>query len=681
MILAAATFAAAQQQPDDRSTARPPAARQLPVWDGPPAPIPPNVINRDDQGRATIRAFRVDQPPVFDGRLDDEIYRTVPGASGFIQALPREGAPASEPTDVWILFDDKNLYVSARCYDSHPERQIVNELRRDNASGINGNEGLSLGLDTFFDRRNGYSFQTNALGMVRDQAVADNRANDSWNTVWDVRTRRDENGWTAEFVIPFKSLRYPGAGPQVWGITVRRYVRWSNEISHLTRVSGAFGSDGVNQVNLYATLVGLETPAQSLTLEVKPYVISTVTTDRTATVPLSNDLTGAAGLDLKYGLTRGLTADITVNTDFAQVEEDLQQVNLTRFSLFFDEKRDFFLEGIGIFGFAGLTSALRGQTETDAEAPILFFSRQIGLSQGQTVPVVAGGRVSGRSGPYSIGFLNIQTGDKASARAVSTNFTVATLKRNILRRSQIGVMVTRRAPSAGDKESNLAGGVDGTFRFGRFVNFVTYYARTKTDRLAGADTSYRGKFDYTGDRYALSLEHTMVGANFNPEIGFVRRVDFRRSYGLARFSPRTRNSRTIRQLTYEASLDYISNPAGTLVQNREAKGLFGIALHNSDSFRIDYRRDYEFLPKNFTIATGVVVPSGGYEYQSVNASYRVGTQRKISGSVNVSRGTLYNGTITTASYSGRIAGPRGGHCSTSGWRLRCATPGIVARRP
>lgn len=649
-VLAGAVLAGAQEIDEHAPVPLPRMA-----WDGPPAPVWPEVITRDDTGRATVRATRLAQPLEIDGRLDEEIYRTVPGAAGFIQSLPDEGAPALELTDIWVFFDDRNLYVSARCWDSHAERMVANELTRDSGNAINGNEGFSVGIDTFLDRRNGYSFQTNAIGALREQAIGDHNANDAWNTVWDVRVSRDDKGWSAEFVIPFKSLRYPSAGPQVWGFQARRYVRWSNEMSHLTRVARQYATNGVNQMNLAGTLVGVETPATSPLREVKPYAMSTVLTDKTAATPISNDLTSNFGLDFKYGVTRGLIADVTVNTDFAQVEEDSQQVNLTRFNLFFNERRDFFLENIGIFGFANLTSALRGQTETDAEAPILFFSRQIGLSGGQAVPVRAGGRLSGRAGPYSLGVLNIQTDDKPSAGAVSTNFTVATLKRNILRRSIVGAMVTRRSPAASRDDDNLSAGVDGVFRFYRNVNFITYYAQTRTSGLTGNDRSYRGKFEYNGDRYATTLEHMMVGDAFNPEIGFVRRVDFRRSYAMSRFSPRPQHSRLVRQYTYQASVDYITNPGATLLQNRDAKGLFGIAFHNSDAITVNYASSHEYLPRDFAIATGVVVPAGGYDYQAISATYSMGTQRPVSGSFVAGRQGLYEGTRTTASYSGRVA--------------------------
>ena len=377
----------------------PAAAQDLSRPDaGPPSPIAPATVTRDERGRATVRAVRISQPIRLDGRLDEEMYTSIPPIDGFIQQLPVEGVPATEPTEMWIFFDDDTLYISARCHDSQPDRIAANELRRDNQNVFTVNDNLSVTLDTFFDQRNAFFFQTNPIGALRDQFVSDGAFNLNWNAVWDVKTSRSEAGYTVEMAIPFKSLRYRSAGPQTWGINVRRVVKSKNETSTLTRVPASYSGNGVAQMAVAATLVGLETPAQSMNLEFKPYAVSSLTTDRTARVPYSNDISPNAGIDVKYGLTRGMTADLTVNTDFAQIEEDQQQINLTRFNLFFPEKRDFFLEGQGIFDFGGVS----GQRTSNVD-PILFFSRRIGLSAGQSVPVIAGGRVTGKAGRFDVG--------------------------------------------------------------------------------------------------------------------------------------------------------------------------------------------------------------------------------------------------------------------------------------
>jgi hypothetical protein len=418
-------------------------------------------------------------------------------------------------------------------------------------------------------------------------------------------------------------------------------------------VPAAYGNGGINRMNAAGTLVGVETPSQALNLELKPYAVASVNTDLAAASPYTNNPTKNAGFDFKYGLTRGLTLDATVNTDFAQVEEDAQQINLTRFSLFFPEKRDFFLEGEGIFQFGGAAIGERGGNGTVPEVPILFFSRQIGLSNGQMVPVRTGARVTGRAGAYSIGALNIETGEKLSAGAPSTNFSVIRLKRDVFRRSTIGVIATRRAPSVitNGQGANYAGGVDANLGFFESLNLIGYYAKTGTPGVHARDTSYRGRFDYGGDKLGVEFEHMLVGEQFNPEVGYVRRADFRRTYANLRLSHRTKRSRVLRRTSWESYADYIENAARTMVQNKQLKSQINFEFHNSDQFRVDYTADYELLPTDFNIATGVIVPRGGYEYQSFNTRYYLGQQRKVSGSITASIGTLYEGTKRSVGYS------------------------------
>jgi hypothetical protein len=253
---------------------------------------------------------RLDAPLKVDGHLDEEIYSLVQPITDFIQQEPREGTPATEKTDAWIFFDSGSLYIAARCWDSHPEREIANELRRDNGNVL-GNENFTFVIDTLHDRRNGYLFQTNPLGALRDMVVTDDQQNSSWNGIWFVKTGRFERGWTLEVEIPFKTLRYRGNGAQTWGINLRRLVKWKNEISYLSLVPAALGVGGVSRMGSAATLVDIETPTQSKNLELKPYAVSSVTTDRTAATPFSNDPTGNAGFDFKYGVTRSLIADAT----------------------------------------------------------------------------------------------------------------------------------------------------------------------------------------------------------------------------------------------------------------------------------------------------------------------------------------------------------------------------------
>ena len=614
----------------------------------PPPPVSPEVITRDDAGRATVRAVRLTEPLVFDGALDEPVYQEVPAVTGLIQVEPVAGVPASERTDAWIFFDDDRVYISVRCWDSAPESQwVMNEMRRDNQA-VFQNENVTVLLDTFHDRRNAVYLLATPLGARFDgQVTNEQEFNADWNPVWEVQTGRFDGGWTLEMAIPFTSLRYRPGRTQVWGLQIRRMIRWKNEVVYLTPIPAARGAGGVFLVSLSATLVGLEAPEQSRTLELKPFAITDLTTDRTATPPVSNDLSGDVGIDVKYAVTQNLTADVTVNTDFAQVEADEQQVNLTRFSLFFPEKREFFLENQGTFTFGGSGAGPFGGSR---DTPVIFYSRQIGLAQGREVPLDAGGRLTGRFGAFSVGALNIQTDSEPVSGARSTNFSVVRVKRDLLRRSSIGAIVTRRSQSTRSSGSNETYGLDGTFAFYDNVSVNTYWAKTRT-RGFEDDVSYRANFDYRGDRYGAELERLVVGTDFNPEVGFLRRDDFERSFGSVRFSPRPQSIAAIRKVSYSAQLDYLTDRAGVL-ETREAQGRFGIEFENSDNLDVTYTRSYELLSEPFSIAPDVTIPRGGYGFQDVRATFRLGQQRRVSGSMQARHGSFFSGNRTSLGFTG-----------------------------
>jgi hypothetical protein len=610
----------------------------------PPAPDAPETIVRSAAG-ATVRAVRIAAALQLDGVLDEALYETVRPASGFIQSEPTPGAAATDQTEVWVSFDDDNVYVSLRCWDADMDI-VATEMRRDNISLFQANDHVMFVFDTFGDRRNGVSFLVNAIGGRMDGQISnENQYNRDWNAIWDVATGRFENGWTVEAAIPFKSLRYPGAGPQTWGFNVLRPSRTLNEISFLMPMPPARGQAAFQQVSLAATLVGLDAPPSSRTFEVNPYVTSSATSD----VPRDiDDVSGDVGLDVKLGITQGLTADLTVNTDFAQVEADEQQVNLTRFSLFFPEKREFFLENAGTFSFGGV--AVSGRNAGGGEAPILFYSRRIGLEAGQLVPLQAGGRVTGRMGPFSVGALSIRS-DEVEATAPATTFSVVRLKRDVLRRSAIGVLATARSATGADTGGSYAYGVDGTFGFFESLSINTYWARTRTEGQADEGVSYRAQLDYNADRYGVELERLVVDERFDPAIGFVRRDDMRRSFASFRFSPRPASLAAVRQFNLTGSLNYIENGASVL-ETREQVGTFEAELDNDDSASVTYTRSYEFLPRPFQISPGITLPVGGYGFDDVAASYTLAQQRPLRAVFGVSRGSFYSGHKTTFSATG-----------------------------
>ena len=633
--------------------------------DDPPPPVPPAVVTRDG-GRATVRAIRLTTGLRVDGRLDEPVYREVAPVSDFVQQLPDEGAPATERTDAWVMFDDENFYVSGRCWDSAPPGEwAATDMQRDSRNMLN-NDLFGFLIDTFYDRRNALLFYANPLGGFVDQQITnEGNPNRDWNPVWDVRTDRFDGGWTIEMVVPFKSLRYRPTRDQVWGIQLRRTVIRKNEWAYLTLIpisaAGFGGRGGVFRVSAAGTLVGLEAPPAGRPLEVKPYAIGGVATDLGARPPERREGDGAFGVDLKYGITENLTADFTYNTDFAQVEVDEQQVNLTRFNLFFPEKREFFLEGRGIFSFARgsfrTARSLRQESVLGGgDAPTLFYSRRIGLRGSQVVPILGGGRVTGKVGPFDVGALAIRTDDETGTTADDTAFTVLRVKRDLLRRSSIGGIVTHRTRSLDGAGTNAAFGADASFSFFDDLNLLGYYARTRTTGRSGRDASYQARLDYGGDRYGFELDHLLVERNFTPEVGFLRRDNFRRTSVSGRFSPRPESIESVRQFVLEASLDYFLTADAGHLETRQTQIAFQTELENSDQFGARLSDSYELLLEPFRPSGGeTAVPVGGYDFRDVRLTYRLGPGRPLTGSVEVASGGYFGGRLTSVDLSrGRV---------------------------
>jgi len=618
----------------------------------PPRPVPPATITRDAANQATVRAIKLDAPLTVDGRLDEAVYRREQPFGGLVQVVPRYGEVMSERSDVWVTYDDKHVYVTCRCWDSAPsEEWIANELRRD-TGGLRNNDHIGVMFDTFYDRRNGFMFYTNPLGARADYSVVDEGgSNTDWNPVWTSRTGRFDGGWIVEMAIPLKSIRYKPGTDQTWGIQLRRSVRRKNEWGYLTPVPQILaGPQALNRISAAGTLVGLDLPPAGRNIEVKPYSLGRVTTDRVASPAINDDFKGDFGGDIKYQVTPNLTFDVTANTDFAQVEIDEQQVNLTRFSLFFPEKRDFFLEGRGVFDFArgGL-----GVGNTDvSDLPYLFYSRRIGLNGGRVIPIDAGGRLTGKVGPWALGAMNIQSGNESVSGTEATNFSVLRLKRDVLRRSAVGVMATNRSVAATGTGSNQAYGVDGSFGLSQNISLGTYWAKTQSEGLTGKDQSWQARFDYNADRYGAKVDVLEVGMNFRPDVGFLRRTDFRRLFGEARFSPRPRNIKSVRKFTWTNSAEYFENGAGR-VDSRSVGTFFSTEFQSSDAFSIDANRYYEYLATAFTPAgSPAPIGVGAYTFGDVGAAYTFGAQRRASGALSVRAGEYYDGTIRTVSIGG-----------------------------
>jgi hypothetical protein len=623
-------------------------------------PLPPTggaAITQAGQRGATLRAFRVNEPIEVDGVLDESFYSRITPISEFVQAVPQEDGVPSERTEVWIGFDDENVYVSAKIYDSAgPDGWVANEMRRDSQQ-LRENDHFAVFFDTYYDRRNALAFSATPIGGFSDfQITNEGNPNMDWNPLWETRSALFDGGWGVEMAIPFSSLRYRPGRDQVWGIQMRRSVLRNNEwifVRALPIAVGASGTGATFRVSMYGTLVGIEAPPSRRNLEVKPYAIAGVRTDRQAVEPFSNDAYGDGGLDVKYGITENLTADFTVNTDFAQVEVDEQQVNLTRFSISFPEKREFFLESRGVFDFGAGASGGGGGGGGfgGGGAPTLFYSRRVGIQGGGTVvPILGGGRVTGKVGSFDVGVISIQTAKDQDVGAQSTNFSVFRLRRDIFERSSLGVLFENRSRAVSAPGSNQAWGVDGFFGLTDDLSMLGYYSQTRTGGRNGLDASYRGQISYDADLVGGQVGHLVVGADYNPEIGFVRRRDFRQWNGSLRFSPRP-DVPWIRQLTFQTTASHLENERSGDWESQDVGGSFSTEFENSDRISFGYSYSREALVDTATISRANIVP-GEYGFGQWDARFQMGPQRRIRGSLSVGYGDYFGGTLTSAGIRG-----------------------------
>jgi len=628
-------------------------------------------------GQVTVRAVRVREPISIDGDLSEPFYANTAPFTEFIQDLPEEGAAPTERTEAWVGFDDTSIYVSARIWDSETEDGwVANEMRRDGRR-IEQNDHFGVFLDTFDDRRNSVGFVVNPLGGFTDLQVRNEAdANADWNPVADVRAGRFEGGWTVEMAIPFQSLRYRTGSDQVWGIQMRRSIVRKNEWIYLTYLPFSVvesGPAGAMRVSRYATLVGVEPPPPSRHLEVKPYGISGLKTDRTVTPEVSNDAYADAGLDVKYGITENLIADLTLNTDFAQVEADEQQANLTQFSLFFPEKREFFLEGQGIFEFgnggrgegqsggrgppgsSSVGSKGRSRGGRSIFAPTLFYSRQIGLQDGVPVPILGGGRLTGKVGSFDVGAVGIRTRSDDAIGAEAATSTVVRVRRDVFGRSNVGVLFEDRSRSTTDPTGrNQAYGADANLNFLENLQLVGYYAKTETDGLVGGDESYRTMAFWRGDAFGGGVDHVYVGDNFNPELGFLRRTGFRQYNGFLRLAPRLESVAAVRQVALGAFAHYMEDAREGTLENRDYGGRLDLEFESGDWIQATYFDIHENLAEDTRI-TGALVPAGDYTFRDFEVGYYFGPHRRVSGNLSFSVGSFYSGNAKSLALSqGRI---------------------------
>lgn len=567
-------------------------------------------------------AVPVEEAPIVDGVLDDAVWGVAPPLVDFRQKEPNEGALSSESTTVRVIYTEEAIYFGFRCDDSQPEAVVATERRRD--EDLTKDDSVAILLDTFYDRRNAFLFRTNSLGVQYDALLTDEGLdiNVSWDEKWESEATRHDSGWTVEIMIPFKSLRMGQEKEMVWGLELERRILRKNESSYWNTYDRNFKFEDVSQAGV---LGGLKNIAQGLRWRIKPYGLAgfeqkpSLTTKGTTTNNASN-----IGLELvKYRPTASLTLDMTANTDFAQTEVDDLVTNITRFPLFFPEKREFFLEGAGIFEF-GTGIGLRQSRDFK-----LFFSRRIGLSpRGEVLPIIAGAKLTGRIGSYTVGALNMQTGEEFGIEG--RNYGVLRVKRDVLERSYIGAMFTNQYSSV-EGNYNRVFGVDSHFVFADHLNIQGFLAKTETPNLPGDDWSAFGRVMWDSDRIFAGAEYLLVEKNFDPAIGFVPRRNQRKTVLQLGVRPRP-DSEIIRQWILRTRMDYTQNQEGKQESMQYHFITSETIFETGDRFMIDFHRRFERLFKPFTIRPGVTVPAGSYPGWDVLMIVDGGPNRRIGGS-------------------------------------------------
>jgi Domain of unknown function (DUF5916)/Carbohydrate family 9 binding domain-like len=602
-------------------------------------------VNAQQSDPPRLDAIRLAGEITLNGELDEPSWSEAPMAQHFIQNDPREGMPATFDTEVRVLYDDEALYFGVFAKDDQPSQIIANDLKKD--FDTNQSDGFRIILDTFHDKRNGYQFATNPAGAKWDaQMVNEGReSNANWDGIWDVATRITETGWYAEIRIPFRTLRFSAADAQVWGMNFERKLRRLNEDSYWSPVARIYD---IQRVSLAGTLEGMRGVRPGKDLRVKPYVLSsgsTIAGQRTR-----GDFEG--GLDVKYGVTPGLTWDFTVNTDFSQVEADEQQVNLTRFSLFFPEKRDFFLENSGVFQFGGAIQGGGGNNITagrqnQSQDMRLFFSRRIGLSdEGQVIPILGGTRLTGRQGAYSVGLLNIQQREDGSVPA--TNFTALRLRRDILANSDIGAIVLNK--EVGGPHFNRVAGVDANFRFAEYLTTGGYLTKTFSPEQAvpasGNELASRANILFDHRRTRIGATVTAIGQRFNDELGFVPRRGIINYEAQAnyRFRPRSL-SKWIREIQPHWNVDMFKSQADGSLESRYQDFHFPINFQDGTFFEAGVNPNVEVIKTPFTInsARGIRVNPGRYEFDEYFILVNSNQAAPFAMGARYSNGEFYDG--------------------------------------
>jgi hypothetical protein len=609
-----------------------------------PAPVP--TARADAAKVASALRLAPGESVKIDGRLDEAAWQRATPIAEFVQTEPDQGQPSTERTEVRVMFDASNLYFGIACFDRDPDAVIATQLSRD--ADLDVDDRIRFVIDPFMDNRNGFFFETNPAGARVDGQVSNNSEDPSrdWDGIWTATARRTDAGWVAEIAIPFKTLRFK-PGQSTWGLNVERTIKRRRETSRWASPRRDVWFTNLAEAGRLEGLVGLK---QGLGLDLRPYG---------SAGRVDGDGKLAAGLDVSKNLTPNLNVSLTVNTDFAETEADSRQVNLTRFPLFYPEKRAFFLEGAGVFDVAGAGS----------EDVIPFFSRRIGLFGGREVPILVGAKLTGRQGSLNIGVLDVQTralnattghpvedDEESSAGPTGQNLLAARVAYNFWRQSSIGAIVTRGNPAG--TGSNTLVGVDArlatsSFREDKNLSLDLFLLRTDDGATRKAD--YAGGFsvDYPNDRFEAGFSFKQIGSDFQPALGFVPRRGVRKIDGGVEYRPRP-HKWGIRQLGFEVRPQVVADLHNTVENWNLQLVPVNIEMDSGEVLEFGIEPQYERLPEAFEIADGIVVSSRGYRWTRYELRAETASKRRIVVEGSLGWGGFYNGTRQSAEVSLRI---------------------------
>jgi hypothetical protein len=597
--------------------------------------FPTLLFSQNIAGTKEIRAIRIDQPPKIDGYLTDSAWSQATMVNEFYQREPLPGLPVSEKTEIYLFYDVKTLYIGFRCFDD-PKRITAKELQRDISLGED--DRVQVIIDTYNDQRNGFWFQIGPRGSIGDALVSENGAafNKEWDGLWEGRARIQDFGWEAEIAIPFKTLRFrPGQG--TWGIKFIRNIRRRLEASYWPVAnlnSYRF------QVSDAGKLTGMEGMSQGFGLDIRPYGLVGFNQKNGET----NDMVYDFGGDIFYQIGSGLNAALTINTDFAQTEVDSRQVNLTRFALFFPEKRQFFLDGANYFNF-GFNS---DDNNNYGSNMIPYFSRRIGLdAEGNPIPIVAGLKIAGQTGKWNIGALNITDKTDSSYR----NFTVARISRNIGKQSYVGFLGTKG--DAIGAEGNWLTGFDvklatSKFRSNRNMVFTAFGLKSNTIGLAGKDFSYGADISYPNDFINIRLGYQEIGENFRAGIGFVPRLGIRNPYGEFFLGPRP-NKYGIMKINTGGMVGYITDMKNNLLTRDVFIKPVEFEFRSGEKAEYSLSNTFEYLDADFEIfpKDSITIPAGTYSFWQQGLEFSTAARRNMWIALDYSWGSFFDGSRRT----------------------------------